>query len=717
MSVRFIKEKNLFVINTKSTSYAFDIFEGERLRHIYYGKKTKCFEPLGPLPVTMAPSLPERDWMYSPDVTLNEISFFGYGDFHATSLRASNDGTGVTNFVYSSYKVTNGRPEIDGIPFARADKNTQTLDITMKDSLSGCVLHLYYTVFPDKDIITRYMKIQNKGKTSVKIEKCMSLELAFDNGSSYDMISYYGKHMDECNFQRVPLHHGIQSVFSRRGASSPQYNPFFAICSHKADEEKGDVYGFNLTYSGSFLTEVELDALDHAKVLTGLGSENFGYLLEAGESFSSPEAVMTYSAYGIGKMTRSFHDFVKNNIMPPESFDPHPVVLNTWEACFFDIDQDKLVAFAREAKKLGFDMLVMDDGWFGNRIDDNRALGDWYEDKRKFPDGLAAFARKVKAEGVQFGIWIEPEMVNPDSDLYRAHPEWAIQVKGREIHISRSQFVLDMANPEVLAYLKDIFSKTFDGVEIDYFKWDMNRHICDIGSLALPPEKQCQLEFDYMKGVYELFDWFREKYPNAVIENCSSGGGRYDLAMMAKSFQIWASDNTDPYDRTKIQASAIKAYPAMTMSCHVSNPHGSMKSLDYRYKVALGGMLGYELNILEMSEEIKAEIAKQIAEYKTIEHVIRLGDYYELASPLYNGYYAYCYVTDDNSEIVMTVIEKADCKPGKTKLLKVKRADVNATYIDARTGKQYSGADLKAGITVELLGERDHAELFCFKKA
>ena len=717
MSIRFIKDAERFVINTKNTTYAFEIHRGRYLCHTYYGKRVKG----GDLPAkklkmfSFAPYIKEYGESESPDIFMQECSFYGSGDFRINSLRLCGaDGTGVTDFVYSSHRVFKGRRDLDGLPAGRADGSADTLEITMTDEVSGCKLLLYYTVFADTDVISRYMVVENCGEGRVRIDKCMPLTLDIPR-SDLDMISFYGGHVKEVNFQRVPLHHGIQAVASRRGATSHQYNPLIALCDRRATEEKGEVYGFNFVYSGSFLDEIEVDQTNSTRVLVGLGSECFSYTLEAGESFCSPEAVMTYSNSGIGGMSQNFHKFVRERIMPPAALLHHPVVLNTWEACYFNIDEEILVNFAKEAKKVGFDMLVMDDGWFGKRNDDRAGLGDWFENRDKFPDGLASFVSKIKAEGIQFGIWVEPEMVNPDSDLYRAHPEWALRVDGRDPLRSRHQLVLDMANDEVVDYLISLFDKTFDGIEIDYFKWDMNRHMSNVGSAAIAPDRQGEVHFRYMKGVYRLLSYFEERFPNAVIETCSGGGGRYDLGMMQHGIQIWTSDNTNPYDRTRIQASAMIGYPAATMSCHVSDPHGDLRSLDYRYKVAVGGMLGYELNILKMSEEIKSIISKQIAEYRSFEHIIRLGDYRCLAFYTKYDYSAYYYVTPDRSEILLSVIEKNRCKKGSTKLLKIKDADSSAVYTDQRSGARYSGETLRRGIRIELSGEPDSATLLYLK--
>ncbi len=717
MGIRFIKEKNQFILSTKNTAYAFEIIKNKYLYHLYYGKKNSKIDSAVLKEYAFSPYLPDGDALYAPNSMPTELSFFGSGDFRSSFLRVLGaDGTGVTDFSYKSYRIFKGRKEINRLPFARADENSQTLEITMYDDVTNCTLKLYYTVFPNSDVISRYMTLVNNGEDSVKIEKCMSLQLDISN-ADMDMISVYGKVYNECKYQRVPLHYGTQMITSRRGASSHEYNPFMALCTHNATEERGDVYGFNFVYSGSFLNEVELDDKNIARVLMGLGSECFNYTLKKGEAFDSPEAIMTYSANGIGRMTRNFHDFTRNNIMPQKAFEPHPVVLNTWEGSGMNIDENMLIAFAKEAKKIGFDMLVMDDGWFGARNTDLAGLGDWFENKNKFPNGLADFAKRIKKEGVQFGIWIEPEMVNPDSDLYRLHPEWCLHVPSRARMISRWQLVLDMSNEEVLKFLMNSFEKTFEGVPIDYFKWDMNRYMNQVGSSALSPEYQGEVWFRYMKGVYKLLSWFEEKYPNAVIETCSGGGGRYDLGMMRYGIQIWTSDNTNPYDRTYIQSTALKAYPASTMSCHVSNPKGNLKSLDYRYKVAVGGMLGYEFDILEMSEEIKRDIARQIKEYKEFEHIMRLGDYYELASPTKYPYSAYYYASKDNSEFVMTVIETSQCKEkGSTKLLKIKNAIADAKYTEIYSKKQYSGDELRRGLKIELTAEEDTAHLLYFKK-
>ena len=715
MAISFNRADKLFTITTKNTRYVFQVVCDRYLVHQFYGKKSAKYEKFGPYPVSFSPNRKDCGNMWSPDVFPQEYSFFGSGDFRTAALKLRGaDGSCVTDFKYASYRKFRGRAEIPGMPYAESDEKTETLSVVLTDDVTGCRLTLYYTVFYDEDVIMRNIKLENLGGERVKIEKCMSMTVdSYIPG--YDMVSLYGRHYFERRYQRVPLHHGVQSIYSRRGASSPQFNPFFALCSAKANEERGDVYGFNFVWSGSFLDEVEVDQTNFTRVQVGLGEENFGYILEPGESFVSPEALMTYSSGGFGRMTRNLHDFTRRRILPEHSTkNPHPVVLNTWEACYFNIDEEKLVKFAEESAKVGIDMLVVDDGWFGERKDDWAALGDWYPNPVKFKNGLASFAKRVKEKGVSFGIWIEPEMVNPNSDLYRAHPDWALSVPGRDPMESRQQLVLDMGNHEVLDYLKNTFKKTFGGVPIDYFKWDFNRHLSDVYSRALPADRQDEASFRFMLGTYDLLRWFAKEYPDALIETCSGGGGRYDLGMMKYGFQIWASDNTDPYSRTWMQRSALLAYPAATMSCHVSDPGGDLRSLDFRYKVAVGGMLGYELNILEMSDGIKGKIAEQVKEYKSFEHIVRQGDYFNLASPHLADYSAYYYASKDRKEFLLSVIEKKNTRQGVSGILKIKEADAGKRYVDRISGKKYSGEELRRGIAVPLTGIPDSAVLMYF---
>lgn len=703
MSIRFLEENNIFTIDTCNTRYTFQIVYGKFPVHLYYGaKEGQQPEYFQNKIISFAPFYKEHGLKYLPDYCLSEYTGFDSGDYRASALKIRNsDGNVATVLKYQGHEVLFGRVELTGLPFAEADEKTETLAIRLQDEVTGVQVFLYYTVFEEEDIISRYVKITNGGSNTVSIEKCMSLQLDLPE-HDYEMISLYGAHNNERNYQRVPLHYGSQSIFSRRGASSHQFNPFMALCGKDSTQTTGDVYGFNFVYSGSFLDEVEVDQNGFTRVVIGLGGENFRWQLEAGESFVSPEAVMTFSAHGVDKMSRNFHDFIRKRILPPEPFEKRPVVLNTWEACFFDIDEEKMEPFAKAAADCGIDMLVMDDGWFGARNNDRAGLGDWFVNKKKFPQGLKSFVEKMKRYGIKFGIWVEPEMINPDSDLFRAHPEWCIQCRNREMLESRNQFVLDLGNPEVLDYLKHIFSETFAEVPLDYFKWDANRHLSQVGSMVLPKEKQGEAEYRHMLGVYELFRWFRKKYPQVMIENCSGGGGRYDLGMMKYSTMIWTSDNTVPQDRVKIQYSSMLGYPATTMSCHVSN-HKNIcevpRELQYRWHVALGGALGYEMHLPKSSDTVKDTVKEQVETYRKYEDLILRGDYYSLINPYENNYSAYYYADEAKERILLSFLQHTAEEP-KEVVLVVAEVNEDAVYMDEISGHTYTGKELQEGVKV-----------------
>lgn len=726
MPITYHPENKEFIIKTKNTMYVFHVAYDRFLQHDYYGavkgdipRFKASYHSFSAYEECMVDENNHIGFSLADD--LSEFSFFGSGDFRCSSLRLrGKNGDSCTLFYYSGYDIFNGRKDIPGIPFARAMGGTQTLAVYLKDSVTECTLTLYYTVFEDCDVISRYFTLTNNGKSNVKIEKAMSLNLDIP-GHGYDLISFYGAHVNERQYQRTPLFYGNQRVMSRRGASSHQFNPFIALAAHNADEESGDVYAFNFNFSGCFLDEVEVDQGGNTRVGIGLGDENFAYTLEAGESFTSPEAVMTFTGKGLSDMSYKMHSFVKSTILPPDTYEHRPVVLNTWEACYFDIDEQKLIDFAAEGKKCGMDMLVMDDGWFGKRNNDTAGLGDWYTNTEKFPDGLKSFAERIKATGMKFGIWIEPEMINPDSDLYRAHPEWCLACRGRRPSLSRSQLVLDMCNPAVLDYLKKSFHETFQDVPIDYIKWDFNRHITEAGSAYLPAGRQDEVFYRFYLGVYELYEWFRAEYPNAMIENCSGGGGRYDLAMMAYSEQIWTSDNTDAQARTKIQYASSFGYPSSVMSCHVSDPGNggnAVKRAAYKFHTAIGGMLGYELNILNTRLDVLEEIKRQIKFYRSVEDIIKNGRLYRLISPFENReeLSAYYYHGADG-RMLLSFLQNKAADEVKTYLLKIAAADENAAYTDTVTGKAYSGKQLKNGIEIAVSSEDEYSVIMLFEKA
>ena len=699
------------VIRTKHTDYALGILYGKYPIHLYYGKKTRSMDLSYKSNIrSFSPFYPEHWLDYLPDTALCEFPGYGYGDFRAAAIRVKDLSTGsdATEFLFEKFKKHKGRlplpaPIFGDLPCAEATEDTETLEMILTDGVTGCELHLYYTVFPSHDIIARHMTLVNKGGSPVRLEKCMSLCLDIPRGD-LELISFTGEHVRERHVSRAPVGVGVKRVTSRRGASSHQANPCILLCDPKATEERGEAYGFNFVYSGSFLDELEVDQTGSTRVLVGLGDECFSWHLEAGESFTSPEAVMTYSDKGIGEVSRSFHRFIRDTILPPEPFARRPVVLNSWEAFYFNIDGKLMENFAAGAAEVGMDMPVMDDGWFGDRRNDRAGLGDWYPHPSLFPDGLKAFVERAKAKGVKFGIWVEPEMVNPDSNLYRAHPEWALSAPGRVPLESRQQLVLDMGNPAVVDYLTESFKDCFADVPLDYFKWDMNRHLSPVYSSILPPERQGEAAFRHICGVYELFRRLRAMFPNAMIENCSGGGGRYDMAMMKYSTQIWASDNTDPVSRTYIQYGSTFGYPTATMSCHVANHGGSIedpRKLNYGFRVAMNGPLGYELNILGASDTAKSTMSAQIKEYRAYEHLILRGDFYRLLDPFACCRYAYYFASDDSRELLVSYLQNFGDPKEAVYKLKISRALPGVTYRDTVSGKTYTGEELKQGIAVK----------------
>lgn len=719
--INYNNNNKSFTIRTKDTCYAFKVAHSKYLVHLYYGLNRTDID-CGDMPAkasfTSTPYDLSKDG-FSLETIKAEYSYFGTGDYRTTSLRIKNSGgDSNTLFLYEGYRIFNGYKPIEGLPCARGGEKVQTLEITLFDKVSRCRLWLYYKVYYDCNIITRYIKLQNIGKEAVVIENCMSLCLDI-NGGDYHILSMHGSYGNEMNLKRNSLFYGNQRVISRRGATGHICNPFIAVCDKSADYNQGNVYAFNLIYSGNFLSEAELTAVSTAdeeynllRIQTGLGSENFCYKLASGECFFSPEAVMTYSGTGLNQMTKNLHEFTRNYILPKET-QPKPVVLNTWEACFYNIREDKLLSFSKKCSEIGIDTLVVDDGWFGKRDDDSSSLGDWFADNTKFKNGFKSFVNEVR-KYVKFGIWIEPEMISEKSDLYKKHPDWVLGRKERQPSLGRNQYVLDMTNNEVIEYLKKIFIDTFAGLEISYLKWDMNRHLTEVGTLTNPFMPQGEVSFRYMKGVYKLLNWFKETFPNVFLETCSGGGGRYDLGMAAYSSMIWTSDNTFPQRRMLIQSGALTAYPACMMSCHISNPEGICEDeteLNYRFVVALQGLLGYEMDIGNISQKTADIIKEQIKKYSAVRHIIENGQYNVVYPPNKNGCLIYYFSLPD--EVLLSIICE-ECENTDLKEIVIESVLQDAVYKEFFTGDEISGQILKNGYKVQLPAKGKYAELKYF---
>ena len=736
MAIIFNQKNKMFKLITQHTQYMFKIIGDKYLVHCYYGYKSNSLDlSCDVLALGFSPEISNTELQrFSLNDAPLEFAYFGTGDYRCTSLKVKGgNGDSCTMFTYVGYEIFEGKRVGDKTPFARAVRDTETLAVFLRDEVTGCLLTLYYTVYPSYDIITRYFTVENQGTDDVKIQKAMPICLDLP-GHEYDAITLHGCQAMECNVQRMPLGYGNYSVGSRRGSTGHNFNPFMAVVSKGTNEENGDVYAFNMIYSGSFLDEIEVDAQGNTRVGVGLGEETFAYTVEKGQSFTTPEAVMLYTQHGLGDMSRKLHSFIRDTIIPREVVEQRPVVINTWEAFYCDINEKLILELADESKSCGMDMVVIDDGWFGERNDDTSSLGDWYPNEIKFPNGLKAIADAIHQKGLKFGIWLEPEMVNPNSELYRKHPDWCLTCKDRTPTLARNQLVLDMTNPEVLEYLKTSIARLLENVDVDYIKWDCNRTPSEAGSRHLPKEQQDEAMYRHQLGVYELFFWLKEKFPKVLLENCSGGGGRYDLGMMAVSTQIWASDNTGAKDRVRIQHGCSLAYPATVMSCHVSAPQyteNKMGNLDYKYKVAIAGMLGYELNILETDDAMKAAFKEQIAFYRQVEELTKYGHLFRLISPYENisEVSAYYYADEEEkaNRIFLTYLQNypyrkrdiswhMELEPQKVFVLKVKAADCTATYKEVLSGREYSGADLIRGIPMRMSEDGEYGKVMLFEK-
>ncbi len=705
MPVFYDEKTKTFKLDTKNSSYIVAVYDENYLLNLYYGayipesyvpereKRTinASFSPVNPV-------IGENG--FSPDTAPIEYGTHGAGDFRISALEIINkNGDSITDIRYTGYKIYNGKKEIQGMPstYVNNESEAQTLEIYTEDFVTGAEVTLYYTVFPEYDVITRHIKVKNVSSDNMRIERVMSMCLDLPD-MDYDMITLYGCHAKERNIERRRLAHGVQGVESRRGSSSNTQNPFVALAQRGSNEEHGDVYGFSLVYSGNFSALAECDFNCTTRFIMGIEPQTFSWLLNSGESFYAPEAVMVFTAGGIGEISRKLHRFYNNNLIRGRyKTEKRPLLINSWEAAYFDFDEDKLISFAREAKKLGVELLVMDDGWFGHRDDDTSSLGDWYVNKNKLPGGLNKLIEHINAEGLKFGIWFEPEMISPDSDLFRAHPDWCVRASGREPMLGRNQYVIDISREDVRDNIWKQMYSVLSQNNIEYLKWDFNRNITDADSALLPPERKKEFFHRFVLGTYDLMNRLVTSFPNILFENCSGGGGRFDPAMLCYSPQIWASDNTDPIERLYIQFGTSMCYPASAMGAHVSATNRT--GYETKCRVAKWGTFGLELDPTRLSDEEKNIICRQIEEYHKDYELINRGDLYRLISPFDNPYRAaWQFVSSDKSQAMVTLVTmRWECH--QHLIIRLRGLEPEAYYKDTETGKVFSGAMLmNAGI-------------------
>lgn len=717
MGIQYYEKERVFKLDTKASSYVIGIVDEENfIGHIYYGQKLLDCDLQYLMRIEEAPFVPtrnNRDRLAFLDSFPQEYSTHGIGDFREDCLAVeTNAGHSAVQLAFVSHKIVKGKPELKELPATFGTENEcTTLEIHCKDKVLGLEVTLLYTVFEGIDAIARSVRVENAGTEGLYLTKVLSACVDMDN-QEFDLITLHGSWARERHIQRRKIGFGKQGTASIRGESSHQDHPFMALVEKNATQDTGDAYGFNFVYSGNFTAQAEMNQFETVRAAMGINPDNFKWKLEPGESFQAPEVVLVYSHEGIGGMSRNFHDLYRNHLIRGTYKDKkRPILINNWEATYFEFDTKKLLKIAKEASELGIEMLVMDDGWFGAREDDNCALGDWTVNEEKLQGGLKFLVDEVNKLGLQFGIWFEPEMISPDSALYRAHPDWAIAVSGRTAGLARNQYVLDFSRKDVLDYIYESVASVLRSANISYVKWDMNRPLSDIGSASLPSDRQGELYHRYVLGVYELQDRLTKEFPDLLLENCSGGGARFDPGMLYYSPQIWCSDDTDAIERLEIQEGTSMVYPLSAMGAHVSDcPNhtvGRVTPFETRGYVALAGTFGYELDVTKIPQEDRDMIPDQIAMYHKYNDLVRMGDYYRIASYSENRMFD-CWevVSKDKKEALVTFVQVLNRANSHSRRIKLKGLEAEKKYKigDAADAKVYSGSTLMyAGIQVENL--------------
>lgn len=717
MAIIYNPNKRIFTLHTKHSTYQMQVDSLGYLLHLYYGaKNNRSMEYV----LTYAdrgfsgnPYAAGADRTYSLDALPQEFPTLGTGDYRNIALDIKNSrGIESTNLLYKKHEIRKGKYALPGLPAVWADEaEAQTLEIVLADENAGMEVHLLYGILEEADVITRSAVIRNIGTETVTIEKAAAACLDFVSGN-YDVIRFYGKHAFERNVERTVLGHGTIAFGSRRGTSSHQYNPAVILTEQGTTEEAGNCYGMLMVYSGNFFCEAERDQYNQTRLLMGLNDELFSYPLAAGDTFTVPEVILSYSQNGLSALSQQYHNCIRNHVCRSKYVHmSRPVLINSWEAAYFDFTGETIVNLAKEAASLGIDMVVMDDGWFGKRDDDNSSLGDWYVNEKKLGGSLSELIRRVHEQGVKFGIWIEPEMVNEDSDLYRAHPDWAIQIPGRKPIRSRNQLLLDFSRKEVRDQVFEQICAVLDQGEIDYVKWDMNRSMADVYA--------GNLTYDYVLGVYDFMERLTSRYPDMLLEGCSGGGGRFDAGMLYYSPQIWCSDNTDAINRTRIQYGTSFFYPVSAMGAHVSavpnHQTGRVTSFHTRGVTAMAGTFGYELNPALLSDEEKQQIREQIASYKKYERLINEGTYWRLSDPIHDEIAAWMSVSKEQDRALVSVVRLMAEANQAAVYVRLRGLKPEAVYLEEYSGKQYSGAALMhTGIVLPFFTHEYEAYQFSF---
>lgn len=700
-------KNNFFSLKTCNTEYQMQVDKYGVLKHIWYGKKVDFdmsylleYHDVG---FSGNPHCAGNDRTYSFDTLPLEYSSEGTGDYRisAFSVRHEN-GNCAIDLRYKDFCIKRGKYSITGLPSVYADEDeAETLEITLYDNVTDIEVVLRYGVLEKFDIITRSTVIRNRGKNSIIINKAASLCLDIPYGQ-WQWIHFHGRHVMERLTERVPLFSGIQESSSTRGTSSHQQNPSVILCSPECDEDHGECIGAFFMYSGSFSTQIEFDQLRQTRLVMGLNPDLFEWLLLSGEEFETPETVITYSYNGLTSLSHNFHKVIRENICRGKyKLSERPVLINNWEATYFDFDADKIISIAEQAAKLGVDMMVLDDGWFGKRNDDCSGLGDWFVNEAKLKGSLHDLVEKINSFGMKFGIWVEPEMISEDSELYRNHPDWVMKIPEREPIRGRYQLVLDMSRTEVQDYLYNMICNILESADISYIKWDMNRSISDWYSVCLTSDRQRELPHRYILGLYALLEKLITRFPDVLFEGCSGGGGRFDAGMLYYCPQIWCSDDTDAYERTKIQYGTSFIYPISSVGSHVStvpnHQTGRITSIETRAITAMAGSFGYELDLGTLSGEEKSAVTEQIKRFKSHRKLIHNGRYYRLSDPINENLALWSFVSVDRSEVLVQGMIFHSEPNMKQVRIKLKGLDPDEYYQLDSIGKIYLGTALIDG--------------------
>lgn len=712
MGIVYNKEKKTITLHTKHSSYQMKIGNLDYLFHLYYGPSI-CDADMSyqirqyDRGFSGNPYESRNERTFSLDAQPQEFSTQQQGDFRTTSIEVVNsDGSYSFGGKAVDFTITGGKYKLNTLPtvFANEGDTVDSLEVILSDPVTKVQVILLYSVFEEADIITRAVKVKNAGDAPIHLKKIMCVCLDFINGSGFDLVSLPGRYGQERQVERQKINHHIHTIGSVRGSSSHQQNPFVILCDHDATEDFGACYGFCLMYSGNFLTEVELDQYDQLRLVMGIHPKQFVYEVKPQEVFEGPEVIMAFTENGFTGLSHLYHDFFRSNLCESKfvSKVQRPVLINSWEAAFMDFDDVKLVNIAKAAKKMGVDLLVMDDGWFGKRDDDNSSLGDWYVNENKIKCGLHKLVEQINDLGMKFGIWFEPEMVSEDSDLYRSHPDWAMQIPGRPAVRSRNQIALDMSRKDVQDYLIEKVNAILDDANIYYVKWDINRSLTDIWSNQLPAERQGEVYHRYILGLYRVMDNIIKTHPDILFEGCSGGGGRYDAAMLHYYPQYWVSDNNHPIDRLKLHYGTSFVYPISTMGAHISDS-GRLVPIKTKAVVAMCGTFGYELDATHLSEE-EVKICKEQSDlFRKYYHIIFGGDYYRLSDPFEVGNMtAWQHVTKDKSESLLSVVVTNLTCNGPQEYVRAKGLKPDAMYSINGSKELYSGSALMhAGLPIE----------------